>query len=120
MSIIYGKDEPNRLFLAVYFTDMVYNIENMKEFPKDFKYCIYIGSDFVERFNTNGPLNSNEYSKTDNYNLEDAIEKFKIKMEIQFGRNYNLLTCPVFLRKNNKWYYVSTETDMLLIPCNGE
>ena len=119
MSIIYGKDRQDSLFLMVYFINgNQYNVPNMKTFPRDFRNNKYIPLSFTEALinETKHFGQSYMFSKHDNYNFEDTVKQFKDKYRQNESSPLSIVHTPVFILKNDKWFYAGIDTDYMLIP----
>lgn len=119
MSIFFGKDTSKSLILVVYLDRNKYDNDNLHEFVNDFKNNERIPSNFIEHHFLNSEYHHNrlEISKdSDNYNFEEIVTKFKErKTAIYSDTTYNIsVNDPVFIIKDQKWYYCSPETDMML------
>lgn len=110
-SIIIGKDEPDSLFLYVYYlsprsagdmwnsSNNVYTILNSSELSTVAAAVIFFKNNI------------------DNYNFEECLTKFinNSTQSINNGWTFN----NVFILKNGQWFYYSFE-DAILIPCERE
>ena len=81
MSIIFGKDYPDKIILYVYFifiNNEQYDITNMSEFPRDFSNLKYIDGLYVEQFyKEETRMQGIIQDKKDDYVFKDTIDDFK-------------------------------------------
>lgn len=110
MSIIIGKDDPDDLYLYIFYTSFEYDENTKINFVNDFKTSRIIPSYYADSFFLNGKhnINSETFLKDKTYNLEDSIK--------HFIENHRDSKMPIiFILKNNKWYYL-LKPDWLMIP----
>lgn len=118
-SIIIGQDDQESLYLFAYYTEKthkIYNINNRHEFIEDYNNYKYIPKLYIQSFNRQTNNNSIKILKNDDYNFEECLTNFinHMKIKHKFHEHNN-----IFIRKNNKWYFCSLETHMILIPCEN-
>ena len=117
MSIILAKDDPDRLYLHVFWDRTCpYTIENMEEFTNDLINFKYVPKQFVNFFRMEKSQGyGKKILKTKDYVFEMVVNTFKQK----YNRPgiYPLLNNPIFILQNGMWWYSGRETDYVRIPC---
>ena len=107
MSTIIGRDFPNRLALTATWKDF----RNLKDMKDSIDVWIRNSDIYLQDFYKDFNCAPNIIQKNDDYNFEDALNDY-IKAQ-------NKLKYPIYIFKDEKWFQCSPETNMMLIPCEG-
>ena len=122
--IFFGKDTKDFLYMS----DVMLSDSGLKELNHDnFHKKIYDYNNMVDLLNPNyfdTFFDENElkfksyvyklYKKNDQYVFEDCIQDF---LNTRYDNVLDRFQKPIFILRDNKWYYCCEDTGMLLVPC---
>ena len=122
MPILFGRDEPNALYMGALTWAFGNNFTDLQKFFEKYKKDRLIIDFFnnIEEFSSryNGSITWT-YVKDDNYTLEDIIlNKFLNDIHRKLFGLCNL-SAPLFIMRDGFWYQYSQKTDWMLERCSS-